>query len=152
MVIEFGSRLLAIVVTVAFTLDLTREEIPMLPRGRWTVVALFALGFGMCMLAGMRDGIGTSEVAPLWLKALNATLGTIAIGVVIAVLIGFSWRLGAALLAAAVAASWVSSLAFAVSAGSPSAGTGIVTLLVGIAFVAVIVRQPIAHRPLWAMR
>jgi hypothetical protein len=134
MAIEIGSRLLAVIAAVAFTLVFTTGRLPVIPKGRWTVVALFTLGLAMCTVAGTRDGLGTTLAHPAWLTISLTisltTLGISAFAVLVAVLIGFNWRIGTALLGVAIAASWLLALAYAVYAGLDTAPFGLVTLAV----------------------
>jgi hypothetical protein len=64
MAVELTSRILAILAAVAFSWVLSGRQLPLVPRGRWTVAALFAVGLGMCTLAGTRDGMGTTLTHP----------------------------------------------------------------------------------------
>lgn len=146
MLVELASRLLAVLAAIAFTLVLTRREIPLIPKGRWTFVALFALGLGMCTIAGIRDGIGGSAASPPWLTAVNGIFGAAAVVLLVAVLLGFNWRVGVALLAAAVGGSWITALAFAITAGLPVAGTGIATLVIVLGCVTGLTWTPRARR------
>lgn len=132
MLLDIVSRLLTVALAIAFTLVFTRGELPLVPKGRWTFVALFIVGFGLCTIAGIRDGTGTTVAVPTWLSALNGSLGFASLALLVAVLIGFSWRFGVGLLAVAIWASWLAALVFAISAGLPSALLGAVTLVVVI--------------------
>ncbi len=152
MVLEIVSRVLAVMAAVAFALVLAGQGVPLVPKGRWTVAVLFALGLVTCTVAGIRDGLGTSFVAPTWLTTVNAMLGVGAVVVLIAVLIGFSWRMGVALLAAAIGASWISALAFAITAGLPGVWMGIVTLLIALVSVALVAWRPTVPRALEPVR
>jgi hypothetical protein len=138
MAIEIASRLLAVIAAVAFTLVFTTGRLPVIPKGRWTVVALFTLGLAMCTVAGTRDGLGTTLTHPAWLTISLTALGISAFAVLVAVLIGFNWRIGAALLGVVIAASWLLALGYAVYAGLDSAPLGVATLVVaaGTAFTA----------------
>jgi len=64
MVVEITSRVLAVIAALAFTLVFTTGRLPVIPKGRWTVIALFALGLAMCTAVGTRDGLGTSLAQP----------------------------------------------------------------------------------------
>jgi hypothetical protein len=130
MAIEIASRALAVVVAMAFTAVLTTGRLPVIPRGRWTVVSLFALGLGMCTLAGMRDGLGTALAPPGWLNATLAALGIAAFGVLLAVLVGLDWRIGVAGVGLLVASSWALVLGYAVFARLETAPLGVATLAV----------------------
>jgi hypothetical protein len=132
MTIEIASRLLAVIAAVAFTLVFTTGRLPVIPRGRWTVVALFTLGLAMCTVAGTRDGLGTTLTHPAWLTISLSTLGISAFGVLVAVLIGFNWRIGAALLGVVITASWLLALGYAAYAGLDSAPLGLATLVVAV--------------------
>jgi hypothetical protein len=133
MVIEIASRLLAVIVAVGFTLVLTTRRLPGVPRGRWTFVVLFALGLTMCTVAGIRDGLNTPPTGS-WETSVQTALGIAAFALLLAVLIGFDWRLGVALLGVQIAASWLLALAQAASNDPMRAGIGIATL--AVAFVA----------------
>jgi len=130
MAIEIASRVLAVMAVVAFTLVFSTGRLPVIPKGRWTMVALFTLGLAMCTVAGIRDGLGTTSSSPAWLTISLTTLGISAFAVLVAVLIGFNWRIGTALLGVAVAASWLLTLAYAVYAGLDTAPFGLATLAV----------------------
>jgi hypothetical protein len=150
MALDIFSRLLAVVAAVAFASVLTHRSLPMLPPGRWTVFALFALGFGMCTIAGIRDGLGAPATTPLWLMVVNGVFGVLAIVSLAAVLVGFDWRLGSALLGLAVVGSWLVALGYAIWIGLPSALLGISTLVVATGAAVFIWRAPAAvarHRP-----
>jgi len=133
MLIELASRLLAVVAVVGFTLVLTTGRLPVVPKGRWTFVFLFALGLTMCTVAGMRDGLNTPPTGS-WETSVQTALGIAAFVLLLAVLIGFDWRFGVALLSVQMAASWMLALAQAASADPMRAGIGIATL--AVAFVA----------------
>jgi hypothetical protein len=130
MAIEIASRLPAVVAAVAFTLVFTTGRLSIVPRGRWTVVSLFAIGLVMCTLAGMRDGLGTTLNQPEWLTTAFTALGFSAFGVLLAVLIGLNWRIGVVGLAVVISASWLLALWYEVFAGLDTALVGIGTLLV----------------------
>ena len=138
MALELISRFLAVVLAIAFALVLIRGEIPLVPRGIWTFLALFVVGFSLCTLGGIRDGMGTTVEAPSWLAILNAALGIASMGLLGAVIIGLSWRTSVALLAVATGGSWLASLAYAISAGLSTALLGLVTLAVIVVSVALI--------------
>lgn len=134
MAAEIVSRLLAVLVAVGFTLILTTGRLPVVPKGRWTFVVLFALGLTMCTVAGIRDGLGTTPGAGSWETSMQTALGIAAFALLLAVLIGFDWRLGVLLLGVQIAASWMLALAQAASDDPGRAGIGIATL--AVAFVA----------------
>lgn len=146
MALELISRLLAVVLAIAFTLALTRGQIPGIPKGIWTFLALFAVGFGLCTIGGIRDGLGTSVVSPTWLTVLNGGLGIASMLLLAAIPLGLSPRLGVALLAVAAGTSWLAALVFAISAGLSSAPLGIVTLAVITVSVFAIAWPSVAHR------
>jgi len=131
--IELASRLLAVIAAVGFTLVLTTGRLPVVPKGRWTFVVLFALGLTMCTVAGIRDGISSPPTGS-WETSVQTALGIAAFALLLAVLIGFDWRLGIALLGIQMAASWLLALAQAASDDLMRAGIGIATL--AVAFVA----------------
>jgi hypothetical protein len=129
---------------------LTHRSIPMLPDGRWSVFALFALGFGMCTVAGIRDGLGAPATTPSWLMVVNGAFGVLAIVSLAAVLVGFDWRVGSALLGLAVVGSWLVALGYAISIGLPSALLGSITLVIATGAAVFIWRAPPAaarHSP-----
>lgn len=130
MAIEIVSRSLAVLAAVAFTWVLATGRLPVVPQGRWTVAALFALGLGMCTIAGTRDGIGISSTQPDWLTGVFAALGITAFGVLLGVVFGLNWRLAVAALAVVVAASWLLALGYAIYAGLGTAPSGVITLVV----------------------
>ncbi len=70
---------------VAFTLVFSTGRLPGIPKGRWTIVALFALGLAMCTVA-IRDGLGTTSSSPAWLTISLTTLGISAFAVLAAVI------------------------------------------------------------------
>jgi hypothetical protein len=145
MAIEIASRLLAVIVAVAFTLVFASGRLPVIPRGRWTVVALFALGLAMCTLAGTRDGLGTTLAAPYWLTSTLAAFGIAATLTLIAVLVGLDWRLGVIGLGIAFAASWTVTLTYAIYAHLESAQLGVVTLVIAAAAAFAVWRLPHAR-------
>jgi len=148
MVVEIASRVLAVVAAVAFSWVLTGRELPLVPRGRWTVAVLFALGLGMCTLAGTRDGIGTTLTQAAWLSSVLAVLGVAAAAATLSVIIGLSWRVGVVALAIATAGSWLLALSYGIYAGLDTAASGVVTLLVAAAAALVVWRAPSAwHSP-----
>jgi len=148
-VVEIASRVLAVVAAVAFSWVLTGRELPLVPRGRWTVAVLFALGLGMCTLAGTRDGIGTTTLTQAaWLSSVLAVLGVAAAAVTLSVIIGLSWRVGVVALAIATAGSWLLALGYGIYAGLDTAASGVVTLVVAAATALVVWRAPSAwHSP-----
>ena len=107
MVVEIASRLLAVIAAVAFTAVLTGGQLPLMPKGRWTFAVLFGLGLTMCTFAGVRDGVTGPALAGSWPSAVLAGIGASAFVLLVAVLIGFSWRLGVAMLAVQVSTSWL---------------------------------------------
>jgi hypothetical protein len=133
MAIELASRLLAVIVAVGFTLVLTTGGLPVIPRGRWTFAVLFALGLTMCTIAGIRDGLNAPPTGS-WEASVQTALGIAAFALLLAVLVGFDWRLGVALLGVQISASWLLALAQAASDDPMRAGIGIATL--AVAFVA----------------
>lgn len=148
MVVEIASRILAVVAAVAFSWALTGRPLPLIPQGRWTVAVLLVLGFGMCTLAGTRDGIGTTLTQPAWLTSVLAVLGVAAAAVTLGVLIGLSWRVGVVAIAIATAGSWLLALGYGIYAGLDTAASGVVTLLVAVAAALVVWRAPSAwHTP-----
>jgi hypothetical protein len=149
MALELLSRLLAVAALMALTWIFAVGRLPIIPAGRWTVAALFALGLGMCTLAGMRDGTGAAELQPAWLTTIFSALGVAAMAILLAALVGLSWRVAVVGLAAVIGSSWLLALGFAVAVGLPSAPSGVVTLVVG-GFVAFLTwRLAIgAHAPL----
>ena len=144
MAIEIASRVLAVVAAMAFTAVLTTGRLPIIPRGRWTVVALFALGLGMCTLAGMRDELGTTVALPGWLNASLAALGIAAFGVLVAVLVGLDWRIGVTGLGLLIATSWALVLGYAIFAGLETAPLGAATVVVAAGAALAVWRLP--HR------
>ncbi|HTI29871.1 MAG TPA: hypothetical protein VL687_05905 [Methylomirabilota bacterium] len=145
MAIELASRVLAVVTAVAFTIVLTTGRLPIIPKGRWTVVALFALGLGMCTVAGTRDGLGTSLAPPGWLSATLAALGISAFVVLLAVLLGLDWRAGVAGLGLLIGSSWALVLGYAVVAGLETAPLGLATLVVAAGAAFAVWRLPHGH-------
>jgi hypothetical protein len=131
MALELLSRLLALVAVVAFTWIFASGRLPVIPAGRWTVAALFAVGLGMCTLAGVRDGITGADLQPTWLTTAFSALGFAALAILLAALVGLSWRVAVVGLAAVIGALWLVALGFAVAVGLPSAPSGVVTLVVG---------------------
>jgi hypothetical protein len=146
MAIELASRVLAVVAAMAFTVVLTTGRLPIIPKGRWTVVALFALGLGMCTLAGTRDGLGTTVAPPGWLNASLAALGISAFTLLVAVLVGLDWRIGVTGLGLLVASSWALVLGYAIFAGLATAPLGLATLAVAAGAALAVWRLP--HRRL----
>jgi len=130
MVVEITSRVLAVIAALAFTLVFTTGRLPVIPKGRWTVIALFALGLAMCTAVGTRDGLGTSLAQPTWLAAVFTALGFSSAGLLLAVLVGLNWRIGVVGLAGTIAASWLLALGFAVYSGADTALLGMATLVV----------------------
>ena len=148
MAVEIASRILAVGAAVAFSGVLTGRQLPLIPRGRWTVVVLLALGFGMCTLAGTRDGIGTTLTQPAWLTSVIALLGVAALAATLGVLIGMSWRVGVVALAIVTAGSWLLALGYGVYAGLDTTASGLATLVAAVAATLVAWRTPRAwHGP-----
>jgi hypothetical protein len=137
MALELLSRLLALVAVAAFTWIFATGRLPVIPAGRWTVAALFALGLGMCTLAGLRDGTGTDAPQAPWLTTAFSALGVAAMAILLAALVGLSWRVAVLGLAAVIGSSWLLALGVALCAGLASAPSGLVTLVAGgfVAFV-----------------
>jgi hypothetical protein len=148
MAVELTSRILAVLAAVAFSWVLSGRHLPVIPRGRWSVVALFALGLGMCTVAGTRDGIGTALTQPAWLTAVFAGLGVAALAVLLGVIIGLNWRAGVVSLAIVTASSWVLALGYGIYLGLDSAVSGVITLVVAAAAALYAWRAPRAwHGP-----
>ena len=133
MAVELTSRILAVLAAVAFSWVLSGRQLPLVPRGRWTVAALFAVGLGMCTLAGTRDGMGTTLTQPTWLAAVFAGLGVAALAVLLAVMIGLNWRAGVVSLAIVTASSWLLALGYGVYLGLDSTVSGVIALVVAAA-------------------
>lgn len=130
MAVEITSRILAVTAAVAFTWVLTGRQLPFVPNGRWTVVALFALGLGMCTLAGIRDGVGTSLTQPAWLTGTLAAFGIAAFAVLVGVIVGLPWRIGVLALGLTTAGSWLLALGYGIYAGLDTAPSGVATVIV----------------------
>jgi hypothetical protein len=145
MAIEIVSRVLAVFAAIGFTLVFTTGRLPIIPKGRWTVVALFAVGLGMCTVAGMRDELGATLSQPAWLTGVFTALGFSAFGVLLAVLIGMSWRIGVVGLAVLIGASWILALGWAVYAGLDTALLGVATLLVVVGASLTFGRMPLGR-------
>jgi hypothetical protein len=144
MAAEIASRLLAVIVAVGFTLVLTMGRLSVVPKGRWTFVVLFVLGFTMCTVAGIRDGLGATPGAGSWETSLQTALGIAAFALLLAVLIGFDWRMGVLLLGLQIVASWMLALAQAASDDPGRAAIGIATL--ALAFVAATITLGLSSR------
>ena len=129
MAVELTSRILAVLAAVAFSWVLSGRQLPVIPRGRWTVAALFAIGLGMCTLAGTRDGMGTTLTQPAWLTAVFAGLGVAALAVLLGVIIGLNWRVGVVSLAIVTASSWLLALAYGIYLGLDSTVSGVIALV-----------------------
>lgn len=132
MAIDLVSRLLAVIAAVAFTWVLSGRQLPIIPAGRWTVAALFAIGLALCAVAGMRDDLGTGSAQPAWLVTTLSILGISAGIALLAVVVGANWRAGVLVLAAVTAASWVLTLGYAMYAGLDTAVSGAATLIVAL--------------------
>jgi hypothetical protein len=132
MAIELATRLLAVIAAVAFTSVLSGRQLPIIPTGRWTVAALFALGLALCTVAGMRDDLGTGSAQPEWLVTTLSIFGISAGIALLAVLVGANWRAGVLALAAVTTASWVLTFAYAMYAGLGTAVSGAATLIVAV--------------------
>jgi hypothetical protein len=148
MTTEILSRLVAVVVVAGFAWLLADGRLPLIPAGRWTVLAFFVAGLGMCMLAGIRDGIGPGLTQPGWLAVVFTALGMLASVTVLAVLAGASWRLGVVVLGAVIAANWFLAFGYAFATGSDTVLSGAITLLVAVAAWAAIARLSIPLRPI----
>jgi hypothetical protein len=103
------SRILAVVAAAMFLLVLTGGTLPGAPEGRWTFVALWAVGLAMHKVGEFRDHRGSPRrfPGPSWLRAVLTILGIVSVGLLAGVAAGFDARTGAALLAAIMAAKWL---------------------------------------------
>jgi len=142
MAVELTSRILAILAAAAFSWVLSGRQLPLVPRGRWTVAALFAVGLGMCTLAGTRDGVGTTLTQPAWLTAVFAGLGVAALAVLLGVIIGLNWRVGVVSLAIFTASSWLLALGYGIYLGLDSTVSGVIALVVAAAVALFAWRAP----------
>jgi hypothetical protein len=133
MAVELSSRILAILAAAAFSWVLSGRQLPLVPRGRWTVAALFAVGLGMCTLAGTRDVMGPTLTQPAWLTAVFAGLGVAAAAVLLGVIIGLNWRVGVVSLAIVTASSWLLALGYGIYLGLDSTVSGVIALVVAAA-------------------
>jgi hypothetical protein len=125
---EILSRLLTLAVVAGFAWVLARGRLPVIPPGRWTVAAFAAAGLGMCALAGIRDGIGADASLPAWLTTVFAGFGIGAAVVVLAVIVGVSWRIGILALAGLIAVNWAVAFGWAIASGAPAVVSGWITL------------------------
>jgi hypothetical protein len=130
MVVEIISRVLAVIAAAAFTFVFTTGRLPMIPKGRWTVATLFALGLAMCTVAGTRDGLGTSLAQPAWLTAVFTALGFSSVALLLAVLVGLNWRIGVVGLAGLIATSWLLAFGGGIYSGLDTAPSAMATVVV----------------------
>jgi hypothetical protein len=137
MAIDIASRLLAVAAAVAFTVVLTTGRLPVIPRGRWTFVVLFGLGLTMCTIAGFRDGLGTTSGLGAWQTSIQAAIGISAFALLLAVLIGFDWRLGVVILGLQTAASWLLAMTQTFTTDPVKAGIGVAALAAALVAAAI---------------
>jgi hypothetical protein len=84
----------------------------------------------LAVIAGTRDGLGTSLAQPAWLTAVFTALGFSSLAVLLAVLVGLSRRIGVVGLAGLIAASWLLAFGYAVYSGLDTALSGMATVVV----------------------
>ena len=144
---EIASRLLALAVVAGVAWLMTRGRLPVIPPGRWTVLAFLSAGFGMCTLAGIRDGLDPASALPQWLTMVSTILGITALVAMLAVIAGLSWRTGVVVVAGVIGANWLLALGHAFATGSDAVLSGVLTPVAAVVVWVAIDRVSLGHAP-----